>query len=89
MTIWNRGRGNLKDDGASRRPTPARKETVRGRVPAYRLREDVLREYLERIFPQQENFYIQVSWRQIVSMKVTDYGISFGKTTSILKSQFN
>jgi hypothetical protein len=72
MPIWKRGTANLKDDGASRRPTRrrtsfwtrAQKEIIRGRVPAYRLREDALREYLERIFPQQKNFHIQVSCRQ-------------------------
>lgn len=72
MPIWKRGTANLKDDGASRRPTRrrtsfwtrAQKEIIRGRVPAYRLREDALRDYLRRLFPKQENFHIQVSWRQ-------------------------
>jgi hypothetical protein len=72
MRIWKRGTANSKDDGASRRPTRrrtsfwtrAQKEIIRGRVPAYRLREDALRDYLGRIFPKQENFHIQVSWHQ-------------------------
>jgi hypothetical protein len=72
MPIRKRSTANLKDDGASRRPTRRRtpfwnrgqKEIIRGRVPAYRLREDALRDYLGRIFPEQENFHVQVSWRQ-------------------------
>ena len=62
---------NLKDDVASRKPmrrklfwNRGQKKIIRGRVPAYRLREDALRDYLGSIFPKQENFHIQVSWHQ-------------------------
>lgn len=56
-----------KDDGAHRRPTRKntswfnkRGEIIRERVPAYRLSEDELRDYLQKKFPRHKDFHIRL-----------------------------
>lgn len=89
-----------KDDGAHRRPTRKntswfnkRGEIIRERVPAYRLSEDELRDYLQKKFPRHKDFHIRVSILRgpLPPCRIANnFGwISFRMTISILKFPSN